>query len=380
MAFGVYVHIPYCLQRCTYCDFATYEHTKIMPPDQYVDLVLKEIRQHSGQWTQKNLDTIYFGGGTPSLISSQHIVAIIDELGNNGFTKSDKTEITIEINPATLDPKKMETYLKAGINRFSVGAQTFDDRLLKMVHREHNAQQTRETLQFLKNYGVNYSFDILFALPTQTKDGLKKDLEEVLAFRPNHVSPYCLTVPEGHVLSSNRPLEDDQIEMFEMIKNHLQSAGYRPYEISNFCLPGFESRHNCLYWDDQEYWGVGLSSHSFKKTLPWGERFWNPNSIGSYQNFVEASLLPEKEQLLLHQALTDFFHTSLRRSQGLIFDEFTAKFGHKRWVKIQPILQQLQQNTWLENPISGQWRLTQEGILVSNQVFAALTFLKQEIN
>lgn len=390
-SFGIYIHIPYCLQRCTYCDFATYEQSKIMPPAQYLNLLKEEIRQTKNAYSQKELTTIYFGGGTPSLLPAEDIVSILEALANAGFTKTPTTEMTIEINPATITPQKMELYLKAGMNRFSVGAQTFDDRLLKSVNREHNAQQTRETLTFLKSFGVNFSFDILFALPTQTIDGLKRDLEEVVRLKPPHVSPYCLTVPEGHVLSANRPLEDDQLKMFDLISSTLKSEGYEQYEISNFALPGFHSRHNYLYWDDSPYWGLGLSAHSYAHQGPWGLRYWNPNSIGAYQNWIEsnrgrdfekpADNLPEScfERLEKHQALTDFCHTSLRTMNGLSELKLHSRFGHAAVEAVQGQLRLFAEQGLVTRYGEGHWRLTEEGQVLSNQVFAGLTYLKGEL-
>jgi oxygen-independent coproporphyrinogen-3 oxidase len=391
MPFGIYIHIPYCLQRCTYCDFATYEQSKIMPPEQYLNLLKEELRQTHQAYSQKELTTIYFGGGTPSLLPAENIVSILDELANVGFTKTAATEVTIEINPATITGQKMETYLKAGVNRFSVGAQTFDDRLLKSVNREHNAQQTRETLTFLKSFGVNFSFDILFALPTQTIDGLKGDLEEVVKLRPPHVSPYCLTVPEGHVLSKNRPLEDDQLQMFDLISSTLKREGYEQYEISNFSLPGFHSRHNSLYWDDSPYWGVGLSAHSYAHDGPWGLRYWNPNSIGAYQTWIEsrrgqrfekpAANLPEEnfERLEKHQALTDFCHTSLRTMIGLSESKLSRRFGAEIQNLIRGQLKLFSEQGLVTHYGEGLWRLTDEGQVLSNQVYAGLTYLKNEL-
>lgn len=394
MSFGVYVHIPYCLQRCTYCDFATYEQSQILPPQKYVQLVHEEMKQKLPSLAGQVIDTVYFGGGTPSLIPAELIVSILHGLEKEGLTIRNDAEITIEINPATLDRQKMTTYLKSGINRFSVGAQTFDDGLLKMVHREHNAAQTRETLNFLKDYGVNYSFDLLFALPGQSLAMLQKDLDEVLRFSPPHLSPYCLTVPEGHVLSKHRALEEDQVKMFEMISNSLRSAGYNRYEISNFSKPGFESKHNTLYWDDSEYLGLGLSAHSYLNrsaaSTAWGVRFWNANSIGSYEKQIlegqgrphtSAFAGPAHDQveiLQTHQALTDFCHTSLRMGHGLSLTRLSNKFGVKISAIIEASLRELMQRGWL-NRAQDSWCLTDEGVVLSNQVFAALTYLKDEL-
>lgn len=403
MSFGIYVHIPYCIQRCTYCDFATYEQFKILPPEQYVELLFEEIRQKKNYFAHhrsdlhpsRRLDTIYFGGGTPSLIPAELIVAIIQELAKHGFTTGPATEITLEINPATVSEEKLATYLSVGVNRFSVGAQTFDDRLLKMVHREHSAQQTLDTLALLRKYNLNFSFDILFALPSQTLDGLKRDVEIAIEQGAKHISPYCLTVPEGHPLSKGRPIEDDQVQMFEVISEKLTEKGFHQYEISNFSLPGFESRHNVLYWADEEYWGLGLSAHSYSKKGPWGARFWNLSNINEYQKQIEADRgqvfdspllhLPEaqREDLEKHQSLTDFCHTSLRMKQGLNSQTLIAKFSLPTAEKVFKILRRLREHRWIqsEGPVDSetQWSLTPEGILISNQIFAQLTFLEDEI-
>lgn len=391
MSFGIYVHIPYCIQRCTYCDFATYEQFKILPPQKYVELLFEEIRQKKGYYPARPIDTLYFGGGTPSLIPSELIVAIIQELAKHGFTTGPQTEITIEINPATVDEKKLAMYLSAGVNRFSVGAQTFEDRLLKMVHREHNAQQTLDTLALLRRHNLNFSFDILFALPSQTLEGLTRDVDIAIEQGAKHISPYCLTVPEGHPLSKGRPIEDDQVSMFELISDRLKSRGFHQYEISNFSLPGFESRHNILYWADEEYWGLGLSAHSYSKAAPWGLRYWNLSNINEYEKQIlsfsgktfssPAEQLPEAqyEALDKHQSLTDFCHTSLRMLQGLDPAKLTTKFSTETAEKVFKILRRLQDHNWLQINDKGHWSLTKEGVLISNQIFAQLTFLEGEI-
>lgn len=390
MAFGVYVHIPYCIQRCTYCDFATYEQSKILPPDQYVELLFKEIRQKHLYYSPQSLDTLYFGGGTPSLIPAHLIVAIIKELGRFGYTTRPDTEITIEINPATVNEDKLKMYLDHGINRFSVGAQTFDDRLLKMVHREHSAKQTLETLDLLRKHQLNFSFDILFALPSQTVEGLKNDVKIAMDQGAKHLSPYCLTVPDGHPLSKGRPLEDEQVEMFDIIASDLTQYGFKQYEISNFSLPGYESRHNLLYWVDEPYWGLGLSSHSYTKESPWGTRYWNASAIGEYQKQIlafegqefksPAVHLPENqfETLEQHQALTDFCHTSMRLMRGLSLEQLSQKFSPAVQSKVETILAQMSMKGWVHFD-KGHWSLTRDGLVLSNKVFQELTFLKEDL-
>lgn len=390
MALGVYVHIPYCIQRCTYCDFATYEQSKILPPDQYVELLFKEIRQKHRYYTPQSLDTIYFGGGTPSLIPAHLIVAIIKELGRFGYTTRPDTEITIEINPATVNEDKLKLYLDHGVNRFSVGAQTFDDRLLKMVHREHSAKQTLQTLDLLRAHNLNFSFDILFALPSQTVEGLKNDVRIAIEQGAKHLSPYCLTVPDGHPLSKGRPIEEEQVEMFNIIADELTAQGFRQYEISNFAMAGYESRHNLLYWIDEPYWGLGLSSHSYSKESTWGTRYWNINSIGEYQKQIlafdgkefqsPATQLPDAqyEILEMHQALTDFCHTSMRLMRGLNINQLSQKFPATVCEKVERLLGGLQEKSWVQYD-NGHWSLTRNGLVLSNKVFQELTFLKQDI-
>ena len=394
MGLGIYIHIPYCLQRCTYCDFATYVHTEIKPPEFYVELVKKEILlRHDlfSKFKSMPLKTIYFGGGTPSLISAHLIVELIAELSKFGYQTGPQTEITIEINPATIDERKLEIYLKAGVNRFSVGAQTFSDRLLKMVHREHNAQQTRDTLALLRKYNLNFSFDLLFALPTQTLDELRNDVEIAVDLGAKHISPYCLTVPEGHPLSKNRPLEDEQVEMFEIIHTQLVQKNFERYEISNYSLSGFESAHNLLYWTDQSYWGLGLSAHSYMKTTGdeknWGARFWNASNFDLYSNDISehclATVVSElkpnlREDLQFHQSLTDYCHTALRLSKGLQLQSVKEKFGTAAELQVSEIAKPMVTHNVITSA-DGAFRLTDKGVLVSNQIFEKFTFLAGDV-
>lgn len=339
MALAVYVHIPYCLQRCRYCDFTTFEASQIMPSQEYVAMLESEIRCRAEHFTPQNVSSLYFGGGTPSLLRPEEILAIIRALANAGFAITPESEVTIEINPATIDEAKIGQYLSYGINRFSVGAQTFSDELLRLCGRRHTAADTRQTLRLLRKYNVNYSFDLLFALPGQTAQDLDLDLQTVCEFAPPHLSAYCLTVPEGHPMASGRPTEDAQIAMFELIEQRLAAIGLSKYEISNFAQVGKESRHNMAYWTDQPYWGVGLSAHSYLPQLgPFGTRFWNPKEFSAYESQVESRCAEGRfpigilgsgglEQLSLAESLTDFIHMHLRTQKGLPLSAVRNKFG-----------------------------------------------------
>ncbi len=387
MAFGIYIHIPYCIQRCSYCDFATYEKSSILPPSEYIEFVKKEIQVYGPLLIDCVVDTIYFGGGTPSLVEPELLVATLSSIKQMGFIFSKEIEITIEINPATIDESRLDIYLQAGINRFSVGAQTFKDELLKRVGREHDAADTRKTLDLLSGRNLNYTFDLLFALPGQSREDLEKDLAWVRHFAPRHLSAYCLTVPEGHPLAKVRLPELDQVEMFEVIENALSNMGMERYEISNFAKPGYESRHNMIYWTDSEYWGIGLGAHSYIKDDAWGKRFWNVNNINQYIKKMETLPIQgatsvvdyrgseQFETLKEHQALTDFCHVYLRIKHGLSLDELEKKFGPERKKELLEILKKLETRGLLEMS-KGRWRLSKEGVLISNQVFEACTFLK----
>lgn len=388
-SFGIYIHIPYCIQRCLYCDFATYEQSQIFPPQEYIQLLVEEMRQKSNYFTAQDVDTIYFGGGTPSLVPPELIAKVLTELAILGFKPKTTAEITIEINPATITPEKMKAYRDIGINRYSVGAQTFNDQFLKKLGREHNAQQTRETLALLRAETSNFNFDILFALPNQSLADLQSDLSEAIVQGAQHISPYCLTIPTSHILSAGRAPDEEQVEMFSLIRDSLVAKGFHRYEISNYSLPGYESRHNLLYWTDQEYWSLGLSAHSYSKASPWGTRFWNVSSINDYKKQIlenksvvfktlEQSLPPAQMEVLeMHQSLTDSLHTSLRLAQGLSYEKWLKKFPQKIWDKVLPRLEKLEKNQMLKHE-DGAWRLTESGLVMSNLIFEEMTFLKQD--
>lgn len=400
MAFGIYIHIPHCPKVCPYCDFTKYESGKIMPPEKYVELLVDEIRLRSVDVPKHEVSTIYFGGGTPSLFDPPLILAILDELAKAGFRPAQDAEITIEINPSTLDQSKLDAYRAMGINRFSVGAQTFNDRLLKVAGRQHTARETVETLSLLQNNGVNYSFDLLFALPSQTLEELRADIKTALMFDPSHLSSYCLTVPDQHPMSRGRASEEDQVEMFRVVESTLDQANLKLYEISNFARPGFESRHNMLYWSDQPYWGIGVGAHSYfprgfspsiDAQSEWGARFWNLPALNLHEKQIRLSVknhaspfafaedLPDNQKELLrkHQSLTDFCHTSLRLVRGLDMNALRLKFGETTEKKVESILANLEASGRVERTATG-WTLTETGRVVSNAVYEDLTFLEGE--
>jgi oxygen-independent coproporphyrinogen-3 oxidase len=379
VALSIYVHIPYCLQRCRYCDFTTFERSEILPPEKYVSQLVSEIQNRNQRWREREVQTIYFGGGTPSLLEPRLIITILRELANVGFIWGRDAEITIEINPATMDGAKLEDYLQAGINRFSVGAQTFNDAALQSCGRKHTAEETRATLRLLK--GHNYSFDLLFALPNQSLSEVQHDLDEVAKFMPPHLSAYCLTVPESHPMAKGRAPEDEQIAMFDAIESRLAAMGIYKYEISNFAQPGFESRHNLVYWSDTNFWGLGLSAHSYDRSSGnFGERFWNTKDLRAYGAQSQLSTLPagQSETLMQNEAMTDFCHMFLRVRRGLSLEAVRNKFGVQLAALIESEILSLVQDGLLE-VTDHRFVLTPRGELISNQIFERLTFLPAEL-
>jgi len=390
MALGIYIHIPYCLQKCHYCDFMTLPLDHEMGMAQYKELLLAELRSRAHRLLPNQIQSIYFGGGTPSLMPASDILALRNELANVGFEIQPNAEISLEINPGTLNDEKLDFYLAAGVNRFSVGVQTFNDSHLKHCGREHSAQDSRETLSFLKERNLNYSFDLLFGLPNQTLQQLNADLTELLSFSPNHVSIYNLTVPPKHPMNRHRAGDLVQVEMFDLIDRRLSEGGIFRYELSNFSRPGFESSHNSLYWSDSAYWGLGISAHSYLPHAgPWGTRFWNPASHRQYISQIQALsrgdepfylLLPKNQMELLqqHEALTDYCHTHLRMLRGLCLSDLQEKFSAPVSEVVRQRLEKLVLSGHLDRT-QERYRLSSRGLPLANQIFLELTFLPEDI-
>lgn len=387
---GIYVHIPYCLQQCPYCDFATVLANHPIGPSEYINLLIEEIQNRHASVPFRKISTIYFGGGTPSLINSRDLNAVIQSLKSCGFDMTALLEVTLEINPGTITEQSLEELLSIGFNRFSVGAQTFQEERLKELGREHSVSQTKATLALLHKHNLNFSIDLLFAHANQTEDGLKQDLDVALSYEPPHISAYCLTLPDKHPLQVNRPNEDLQANMIESVRHTLNEAGLMQYEISNFSKPGFESKNNQIYWGGYGYWGIGMSAHSYfpihPPSLPWGARLWNPPTIEAYRKQVRLGEivlptgLPESRYEILqeHQALTDFCHVRLRTRRGLDERDLRAQFSqHVCRIAIKR-LSALKSAGYVDHDGSI-WTVVDTMQVLSEQVFLEMTFLKEDL-
>ncbi|MFK8137432.1 MAG: radical SAM family heme chaperone HemW [Bdellovibrionales bacterium] len=379
MPISVYLHIPFCLQRCPYCDFSTVINQEDQHQE-YVELLKKEIDAFRPILKQRSIDTIYFGGGTPSLLSTEQIHELIVYLHEG--KQENIRETTIEINPGTLSPTKLADYLAAGIDRFSLGAQSFDDMLLKKVGRKHSSKDTINDLNLLKSKNLNYSFDLLYSLPTQTIESIEFDLNKIKEFQPPHVSTYYLTIPEKHPLQVNRPKEDVDLRMMDLVNNTLSSDGYDRYEFSNFCRPGLESKHNLSAWMGGEYLGFGMSAHSHLKNGRNSYRFWNEPTWAGYVKRIQklnlslnlddlveykGSLL---ESLTDRDRLNDWVHTSLRLSKGASWEHLRGFPEHLQNDLNKKLKRQAELNCI--DLTSDEFRCTQHGWNVLNKVLDQL--------
>ena len=324
---GVYLHIPFCRSRCSYCDFATDVFRNAETVDRYVSSLVTEIEGSSAAGVP--VDTIYFGGGTPSLLSPEQIDNVLDAVRSKFSVDSD-AEVTMEMNPATVTPRTLERYKQSGVNRASFGVQTFDDVELKRLARGHTAQDARDTFELLRRAGFeNISFDLIGGLPEQTLTDWERNLDEAVMFGPEHVSLYLLEVHEGtplaeQIRSERRPMPDEEAaaEMYELMLTKLSGAGYVQYEISNFAKPGFESRHNTKYWTLDPVYGFGVSAHSFDGR----QRYSNQRDTLMYVRSIENGDPVEVHRETIN-AESEFAFLGLRLNSGIDLNDFRDRFG-----------------------------------------------------
>lgn len=379
-SFGIYIHIPYCLQKCHYCDFVKFRVDELPPLSEYIKLLLQELALKTVDCSKK-VKTLYFGGGTPSLLSIPQIKFIIDEIASV-YDFEEDIEITIEINPGTFSKNDFKELKNLGVNRYSLGVQTFNPLFLQSCGRLHSKEDSLKDLQNLNDLDINYSADILFGLPNQSLSHLENDLDLLLSFNPKHVSPYNLTLPEGHFFNKGRAEDEVQIEMMELITKKLSEKDIHRYEISNYAKKGFESKHNRNYWEDTEYLGLGMGAHSYLKSSAWGTRTWNTGNYSKYSDCVANTTRPHQkaEILKINEALTDFCHTSLRQIKGMQKEQLLLKFGKDLLPEaLWKNLSKLERGGLLSSQ-GNVWALTSTGIEIPNEVFRELCFLEEDLH
>lgn len=367
---GIYVHIPFCKQKCYYCDFVSYcnKDDKIEP---YIKALIKEIEIQN---IKSNINTIYIGGGTPSYIDSKYITAIINEIKKKNVVEN--AEITIEVNPGTVTKEKLEEYKSVGINRISMGLQTTSNKLLKQIGRIHDYDEFLEAYNMTREVGfTNINVDLILGLPNQRIKDLKNSLDEVINLKPEHISVYSLIVEDETPIKAQidngilqLPDEETERNMYWYVKNTLELNGYKHYEISNFAKNGYESKHNMNCWNQDEYIGFGVSAHSYRDIT----RYSNTDNINEYIRNIKNNSL-EKNRIIhevqkLEDTEKEFMLLGLRKIEGINISEFKERFGDNPIYLYRNELKKLSDENLIkvdEDSI----RLTNKGIDLANIVW-----------
>ncbi|MBR7099956.1 MAG: radical SAM family heme chaperone HemW [Clostridia bacterium] len=364
---GIYVHIPFCKQKCSYCDFCSFPD-KSAYEEAYMACLYKEMSLRKDQLKDYTFDTVYFGGGTPSLIDAKYIYGAVNQI-QKCFSLSKNPEITLELNPGTISESKVKTYKLAGVNRFSIGLQTAIDEQLADLNRIHNVRDYVYATTLLK--GENFSTDIMLGLKNQTKDDLYKTVELADKCGSSHISMYALTVEDGtpiytDYLNGELPDSDEVAELYEYGRSLLKERGFDRYEISNFAKKGKESKHNLNYWRRGEYVGFGLSASSYLM----GNRITNTFDLDEYMKCILSGFIPavDSEGVLKKDAMFEKIMLALRTENGLDITEFEREFSVSFTDKYRTALQKNKEYLQVKGSrlsIKEQYLYVQNGILMS---------------
>ncbi|HEO3028156.1 TPA: oxygen-independent coproporphyrinogen III oxidase [Streptococcus agalactiae] len=363
---SAYVHIPFCTQICYYCDFS-----KVFIKNQLVDAYLQALIREFRSYDITELRTLYIGGGTPTSISAVQLDYLLTELIRD-LNLNTLEEFTIEANPGDLTVDKIEVLQKSAVNRVSLGVQTFNDKHLKRIGRSHNEAQIYSTIDALKTAGFqNISIDLIYALPGQTMDDVRSNVAKALSLNIPHLSLYSLIL-EHHTVFMNKmrrgklhlPTEDLEAEMFEYIISEMERNGFEHYEISNFTKPGFESRHNLMYWDNVEYYGVGAGASGYLD----GIRYRNRGPIQHYLKGVsEGNARLSEEVLSKNEMMEEELFLGLRKKEGVSIGKFEQKFGTSFEKRYGQIVQELQSDGLLKEN-NGFIQMTKKGLFLGDTV------------
>ena len=374
---ALYIHIPFCEKRCVYCDFYTVAGVSSRIPD-YVAALKKEIGLRAAEpfWQRQRFATVFFGGGTPSLLSPQQIAEILDTVFGT-FQFEQHPEITIEANPGTLTSEQLARYRSTGVNRLSLGVQSLHADELERLDRIHSPQQAIDAVMMARHAGFeNINMDFIFALPQQTIPRWQASLEQAFELQPTHISAYNLTIEHGTPLDVKirkgemEPLsEEEERAFYQFTIDFLESHGYRQYEISNFAKPGFEAKHNIKYWDGSVYLGLGASAHSFDGK----RRFWNVANLRKYLEALTAARLPEDsaEQLSKSQQMFETAFLGLRQRQGVDLAAFAKKFRQSFDATFNGLVPELEKGGLLIRR-DERLQLTPEGLFLCDEICAKL--------
>jgi oxygen-independent coproporphyrinogen-3 oxidase len=365
----LYIHIPFCRQKCPYCAFFSQESSG-SDLARYTEHLQQEMLLAAGASPRCHpLDSIYLGGGTPSLMDPSQVSDLVCQ-AEKLFGVAADAEVTLEANPGTIDLQKLTGFRQAGVTRLSLGIQSFDDRMLSKLGRIHTAQQAREAYAAAREAGFdNIGIDLIHALPGQTAAQWQNELKGALRLAPEHLSVYGLTIEEGTPFDV-RYEKDLAASMFEAADDILSRGGYEHYEIANYARTGYRSRHNSGYWLRDGYLGLGAGAHSFLKCTRHGVRFSNVADLEDYESAVTNGSLPRMDNIPLSRsdAMAEFMFLGLRMSDGVLFSSFEREFGESIRDVFGEAVNQLLDQKLLTEDTAG-IRLTRRGMLLSNSVF-----------
>lgn len=374
---GIYIHIPFCRQACTYCNF--HFSTSLKNKEAFINALVKEIYLPQNFIDESQpIETIYFGGGTPSLLNVDEINKILDAIKNR-FSIDANVETTLETNPDDVNENILSHWLNAGINRLSLGIQSFNKAELKWMNRAHNASQAMQSLQWIKQAGFNnYSVDLIYGSPLLSNDDFEKNAEILFQNEVPHISCYALTVEPKTVLNklietkNSLPINTDkQAEQFELLMQWMNENGYEHYEISNFAKPGMRSRHNGSYWQGKPYHGFGPSAHSYNgKNI----RRWNIANNAFYIKSIVEGIIPfEEEVLTQHQQVNEFIMISLRTTEGINLQNIEKLFGENY---LNPILKKAERSIAAGTIVcvNNYLQLTSKGKFLADGIAASMFF------
>lgn len=363
---GLYIHIPFCKTICTFCNFLTFANKNKWIPN-YIEALEMEIEIKATNFLDYSIETVYFGGGTPSLIDPLYIVRILDAIRAH-FDCQNILEISLEANPESIDLKRLETYAKAGVNRISLGVQSLNPKTLLKVARPHNDQAVFQALENIKAGPIqNFGCDLIMGLPYQTLPEFQEHLEILLKYKPTHLSAYFLSYDTKRIdtFIKDSPNEETQISMYWHLQKRLSESGFKHYEVSNYALPGHESKHNLRYWKQQEYLGLGLGAHSYfdqkvsENTRKFDEYLKNPLEL------EDSYPLDQDTQRM------DYIMLRLRTNEGIQLKDFESKFGLTELNTLSKKAKSLDLPIQLivnDNQIA----LTNEGMLFADQIYQKL--------
>ena len=369
-AVGLYVHIPFCKRKCNYCDFCSFSDIKKEQREKYIDCLIAEIRSYKKE-PKIIVDTIFFGGGTPSLLEPQELSNICAAIYDS-FSVTEGAELTLEVNPKTLSEEKCKAYKALGVNRISIGMQSIHENELKKLGRVHTFEDFLEAYKMVKAAGIkNISFDIMYGIPEQTKESFRKTLEKVVSLDPSHISVYGLILEENTPFWDVRdklplPDEDTECDMYYLASEILCKNGYSHYEISNYSKAGLESKHNLKYWRNMEYIGVGVAAYSYYG----GKRYGNTRELSEYIS-SECKQYKDEEILSSADVAYEYAMLGLRLSEGISLSEYKRLSGNEFAKGKEDTLSHLLKAGYIIKE-GDRIALTEKGFYISNTILTEL--------